>query len=102
MLQRFLAGEDTVVRGLQDSTQAERVFAEFAPDLVLLDLHMPQPDGYEILRRLQDARARLGFLPVVVLTGDVGQVARNSALDLGADDYLTKPLHRQEVVLRVR
>jgi signal transduction histidine kinase len=102
MLQRFLAGEDTVVRGLQDSTQAERVFAEFAPDLVLLDLHMPQPDGYEILRRLQDARARLGFLPVVVLTGDVGQVARNSALDLGADDYLTKPLDRNEVVLKSR
>ena len=102
MLQRFLAGEDTVVRGLQDSTQAERVFAEFSPDLVLLDLHMPQPDGYEILRRLQDARARLGFLPVVVLTGDVGQVARNSALDLGADDYLTKPLDRNEVVLKSR
>jgi signal transduction histidine kinase len=102
MLQRFLASEDTVIRGLQDSTQAERVFAEFAPDLVLLDLHMPQPDGYEILRRLRDARSRLGFLPVVVLTGDVGQVARNSALDLGADDYLTKPLDRHEVVLKAR
>ena len=102
MLQRFLAGEDTVVRGLQDSTQAEQVFAEFEPDLVLLDLHMPQPDGYEILRRLRDARSRLGFLPVVVLTGDVGQVARNSALDLGANDYLTKPLDRNEVVLKTR
>jgi signal transduction histidine kinase len=102
MLQRFLAGEDTVIQGLQDSTQAERVFAEFAPDLVLLDLHMPQPDGFEILRRLRDARSRLGFLPVVVLTGDVGQVARNYALDLGADDYLTKPLDRHEVVLKAR
>ena len=102
MLQRFLACEDTVIRGLTDSTQAERVFTEFEPDIVLLDLHMQQPDGLEILRRLREARARLGFLPVVVLTGDVGQAARNSALDLGADDFLTKPLDRQEVVLRVR
>jgi signal transduction histidine kinase len=102
MLQRFLADEDTVIRGLTDSRLTERVFDEFEPDLVLLDLHMPQPDGLEILRRLGKARQRLGFLPVVVLIGDIGQVARNTALDLGADDFLTKPLDRQEVVLRVR
>ena len=102
MLRRFLANEDTVIRGLTDSTKAEQVFDEFEPDLVMLDLHMPAPGGLEILRRLRDARNRLGFLPVVVLTGDVGSAARNSALDLGADDFLTKPLDRQEVVLRVR
>src|SRR4029077_7704605 len=97
-----LAGEGTLVRGLQDSTQAERVFSEFEPDLVLLDLHMAHPDGLELLRRFRKARQKLGFLPVVVLTGDIGPVARNNALDLGADDFLTKPLDRQEVVLRVR
>jgi signal transduction histidine kinase len=102
MLERFLSNEDTLIRGLTDSTKAEQVFEEFEPDLVMLDLHMPAPGGLEILRRLRDARSRLGFLPVVVLTGDVGPAARNSALDLGADDFLTKPLDRQEVVLRVR
>jgi len=102
MLERFLEGEATVIRGLTDSTQAERVFNEFEPDLVLLDLHMPPPDGFAILQQLRDARRRLGFLPVVVLTGDIGSVARRKALDMGADDYLTKPLDRQEVVLRVR
>jgi signal transduction histidine kinase len=102
MLRRFLAAEDTVVEGVTDSAQAEGAFRDFEPDLVLLDLHMQQPDGLEILRRLREARLRLGFLPVVVLTGDTGQAARNNALDLGADDFLTKPLDRQEVVLRVR
>jgi signal transduction histidine kinase len=102
MLERFLEGEATVIRGLTDSAQAERVFNEFEPDLVLLDLHMPPPDGFAILQQLRDARRRLGFLPVVVLTGDIGSVARRKALDMGADDYLTKPLDRQEVVLRAR
>ena len=69
ILSRFLAAEGTEVRGVSDSQQAERVFSEFEPDLVLLDLHMPEPDGLEILRRLRAARALLGFLPVVVLTG---------------------------------
>lgn len=96
--------EDTAgeIRGLNDSRLVEQVFAEFEPDIVLLDLHMPDPDGLEILRRLRSARSSLGFLPVIVLTGDTGKVARNSALILGADDFLTKPLDHDEVVLRVR
>ena len=63
---------------------------------------MPDPDGLEILRRLRGVRESMGFIPFVVLTGDTGKVARNSALVLGADDFLTKPLDRHEVVLRVR
>jgi signal transduction histidine kinase len=102
MLERFLTAEATVIRGLTDSKQAKDVFGEFQPDLVLLDLHMPPPDGLEILRELRDERSRLGFVPVVMLTGDAGPIARNAALNLGADDFLTKPLDRNEVVLRVR
>ncbi|HUY74059.1 MAG TPA: hybrid sensor histidine kinase/response regulator [Candidatus Dormibacteraeota bacterium] len=102
MLERFLTDGDTSIMGLTDSSQAEQAFAEFKPDLVLLDLHMPPPDGLEILRRLRDSRGVLNLVPVVVLTGDVGPTARNTALDLGAVDYLTKPLDRQAVVVRVR
>ncbi|HSP10100.1 MAG TPA: hybrid sensor histidine kinase/response regulator [Candidatus Dormibacteraeota bacterium] len=102
MLERCLAGADTEILGLTDSSQAERAIGDFKPDLVLLDLHMPAPDGLEILRRLRDSRGMLDLLPVVVLTGDIGPEARNSALDLGAVDYLTKPLDRQAVVVRVR
>ena len=102
LLEAFLENVAVEIRGLNDSRQVEQVFTEFEPDLVLLDLHMPEPDGLEILRRLRSARESLGYLPVIMLTGDTGSVARNSALILGADDFLTKPLDRDEVVLRVR
>ena len=102
LLTTFLAGTVDEIRGLTDSRQVELVFASFQPDLVLLDLHMPEPDGLEVLRRLRSARLSLGFLPVVMLTADTGHVARNSALILGADEFLIKPLDREEVILRVR
>ena len=102
LLEAILEHTAAEIRGLDDSRQVEQVFAEFEPDIVLLDLHMPDPDGLEVLRRLRSARQSLGFLPVIMLTGDTGKVARNSALILGADDFLTKPLDRDEVVLRVR
>ena len=102
LLEAILEHTAAEIRSLDDSRQVEQVFAEFEPDIVLLDLHMPDPDGLEVLRRLRSARQSLGFLPVIMLTGDTGKVARNSALILGADDFLTKPLDRDEVVLRVR
>ena len=103
LLESMLAEQpDLEIRSINDSGLAERAFLEFEPDLVLLDLHMPRPDGIEILTRLRGPRASLGYLPVVVLTGDTTRVARNSALLMGADDFLIKPLDREEVVLRVR
>ncbi|HSS92607.1 MAG TPA: response regulator [Candidatus Dormibacteraeota bacterium] len=102
LLKAYLDQLADEVLGLTESAEAERAVAEFRPDLVLLDLHMPEPDGLELLRRLRTARANEGFLPVIVLSADGRTVARNSALILGADDFLIKPLDRLEVRLRVR
>jgi putative two-component system response regulator len=102
LLEAILEHTGAEIRSLTDSRLVEEVFGEFEPDIILLDLHMPEPDGLEVLRRLRSARQSLGFLPVIMLTGDTGKVARNSALILGADDFLTKPWDRDEVVLRVR
>ncbi len=102
LMTAYLEDHVDEIRGLTDPRQAEQAFAEFQPDIVVLDLHMPHVDGFEVLRRLRSARTSLGFLPVIVLTGDETHVARNTALILGADEFLTKPVDRQEIVLRVR
>lgn len=71
------------------------------PDLILVDVHMPAIDGIEFVRTV---RADLpdAFLPIVVVTADVGSSVRREALDAGATDFLTKPFDVTEVRLRVR
>ena len=102
LMTAYLEDHVDEIRGVTDPRQAEQAFGEFQPDIVVLDLHMPHVDGFEVLRRLRSARMSLGFLPVITLTGDETHVARNTALILGADEFLTKPVDREEIVLRVR
>jgi putative two-component system response regulator len=102
LLKTYLAETVDEVCCVNDSRKAEHAFVEFEPDLVVLDLRMPAPDGFEVLRRLRGARVSLGYLPVIVLSGDDSHVARNSALILGADEFVNKPVDRDELVIRVR
>lgn len=85
-----------------DAREAIPLCNEFHPDIVLLDLHMPRIDGYEILGQLADLHREGIRLPVVVLTADATRAARERALRLGAIDFLTKPLDHLEVLLRIR
>ncbi len=103
LLQRILADAGIAdLRAITDSRQALAAILELEPDLVLLDLHMPNLDGTEVLRSLQESLPPDHFLPVLVLTADTSTGAREQALDLGAKDFLTKPFDRIEVVQRVR
>ena len=70
-----------------------------APDLVVLDVRLPGIDGFEVLRRL---RASGSKAPVLVLTARDDEVDKVIGLELGADDYLTKPFDLRELVLRLR
>jgi putative two-component system response regulator len=84
-----------------DSKQVLATFEKFEPDLVLLDLMMPPPDGFAILEALRSERED-GFLPVVVLTADTNEETKRRALENGATDFLCKPFDYTEVILRIR
>lgn len=86
---------------LGDSRRAADRFVEFAPDIVLVDLHMPHMDGFEVLSAIRGLSLGDAFLPVVMLTADVNPEAKRRALALGATDFLTKPVDVIEVTLRV-
>lgn len=99
ILGRAGAGRLEVVH--DPTTAVDRVLRD-APDVIVLDLHMPVLDGHGVLAEL---RRRLGpdrFVPVLVLTGDTSRTARERALDAGANDFLLKPCHETELVQRVR
>ena len=74
---------------------------ELAPDLVVLDLHMPGMDGLEVLGRLQELVPADDLLPRLVVTADSTDATRRDALALGAHDFLTKPIDLTETTVRV-
>jgi EAL domain-containing protein (putative c-di-GMP-specific phosphodiesterase class I)/AmiR/NasT family two-component response regulator len=103
LLERMLrAAGVSSVHTLMDSRDVVAHCLEFEPDLVLLDLHMPHMDGYEVLAALRAALPTGTFLPVLVLTADATNAARERALDAGAKDFLSKPFDRVETIQRVR
>jgi putative two-component system response regulator len=103
LLRRTLENEGyTRVRTTTDPTRALALFAEAEPDLVVLDLHMPGMDGFELMERLAGIAGGRTGVPILVLTADVNEDARRHALERGARDFLTKPFSATELVLRVR
>lgn len=85
-----------------DSRQVLGLVTKFQPDLILLDLHMPNLDGYGIMQQLGSVIPSETYLPILVLTADVTRQAKQRALELGAKDFLTKPLDHMELLLRTR
>src|SRR5713226_3528906 len=91
----------TRVHSITDSQLTLNTCESFQPDLILLDLMMPPPDGFAILESLR-AESDENFLPVVVLTADTNEQAKRRALEAGATDFLLKPFDQTEVLLRIR
>jgi EAL domain-containing protein (putative c-di-GMP-specific phosphodiesterase class I) len=90
------------VEGLTDSRVAKERFTDLAPDLVLLDLHMPPPNGFEILEWISSTQAENAYTPVMVITADATDETKEQALMAGANDFLVKPFQMSETLLRVR
>jgi two-component system, cell cycle response regulator len=101
LLQARLKHEDIALETCLSGAEAlERVKGN-PPSVVLLDLQMPDIDGFEVLRRLKDSAATHN-LPVIVLSGRTGSEDKVAAFDLGATDYVTKPCDMAELRARLR
>ncbi len=99
VVRRYLERDGFAVRLAGDGPDALASFTEQRPDLVVLDLMLPGLDGLEVCRRM---RAVAPDLPVVMLTALGEEADRVLGLEIGADDYITKPFSPRELVLRVR
>lgn len=84
------------------SAEAMALFQEQRPDLVLLDLHMPEPNGFTLLENFRRSTGPDQYLPILILTADVTEPTKQRALEAGANDFLTKPFDISEVTLRIR
>ena len=80
-----------------DGLTAVKRFREERPDLVLLDLAMPGPDGFTVIGQLRAS----GNVPVLVVSGESAEAAKVKALGIGADDYLVKPFGKAELLARI-
>ncbi len=98
VLRRSLRAEGHEVRTAGDGVDALSASEQFIPDLVVLDLGLPRLDGIEVCRRL---RAE-SDAPILILTARSETEDRVGGLDSGADDYLTKPFERSELLARIR
>ena len=95
----YLSNEGYTVEHVADGAQALAAVERLHPSLVILDLMLPGMDGMEICRRL---RQTTEALPIVMLTARDTEVDRVVGLELGADDYITKPFSPRELVARVK
>src|SRR5262249_54415917 len=101
MIRYNLGKEGYEVRLAANGTDALRQIKDARPEVILLDIMVPQPDGWEICRRLkhdQDTQA----IPIIMVTGRVEEGDKVLGFELGADDYVTKPFSPDELVARVR
>ena len=99
MLRRGLAFEGYEVQTASNGAEGLSKLMDKEPDIVVLDVMMPQIDGFEVCRRLREAGSKV---PVLMLTAKDEVQSRVTGLDTGADDYLMKPFAFEELLARVR
>lgn len=92
----------TQIRSVTDARKAIPAIQEFNPELLLLDLMMPHMSGFELMDKIREAGLMSRYMPIMVLTADVSNEAKQRALAGGATDFTTKPFSLVEVDLRIK
>jgi DNA-binding response OmpR family regulator len=98
LLSDFLSSQDYDVLSASDGREALEVARESSPDLILLDIMMPNMDGYQFIGQLRRASA----VPVIMITAKQQEADVIRGFELGADDYIIKPFRLRELLMRVR
>jgi two-component system cell cycle response regulator CtrA len=98
-IELMLKAEGWIVDATEQGEDGLEIGQLYDYDLILLDLMLPDMDGYEVLRRLRQARVRT---PILILSGLAELDAKIKGLGFGADDYVTKPFDRRELVARIQ
>jgi DNA-binding response OmpR family regulator len=98
LIAAYLGDNELRVITAATGAEMEKALEEYAVDLVVLDLRLPDEDGMQLARRLRGESA----IPIVILTGRQDEADRIMGLELGADDYLTKPFSPRELLARIR
>lgn len=101
MLNAYFSVQGFEVQTVNWGEDAVKACSSHPPDLVILDIRLPDIDGFEVARRLRTNR-RTQYIPIIFLTEKRGRTDRLKGLELGGDDYITKPFDIQELRLRVR
>ena len=101
LLEALLRKEGYGTEIAANGQEALETIARHAPDLVLLDIKMPGMDGYEVARSLKGDSATVD-IPIIMITSELDHNVRLAALDVGVEDFLTKPFDRLELGLRIR
>jgi two-component system cell cycle response regulator CtrA len=99
VIQNQLSAVDFAVEATSSGEEGVDQAKIYEYDLILLDLDLPDMNGAEVLRALRVAKVRT---PVMILSGTTEVVSKVKALSAGADDYITKPFHRDELIARIR
>jgi two-component system OmpR family response regulator len=98
LIAEYLRENDLKVTAASNGKELTAALKEHAIDLIILDLRMPGEDGMQIARRVRDQSS----LPIIVVSGRLDEADRVMALELGADDYVTKPFSPRELLARIR
>jgi two-component system OmpR family response regulator len=98
LIREYLTANDFQVSVAETGADMDRVLSVEIVDLVILDLKLPDEDGLAIARRLRESLD----LPIIILTGRKEEVDRVMGLELGADDYVTKPFSQRELLARIK
>jgi DNA-binding response OmpR family regulator len=97
----MLSAQKYRVDSASDAAEGMKYLQSQRPDLIITDLMMPDTDGFEFVRRVRQLLGQT-FIPVVMFTASNNEADRVKALNNGADDFITKPINRHELIARVR